>query len=550
MKKIFFLKLTLTIFVLTVFFSSCTKDEPNVDPNPNGEFGLGLTGKDDFSKMPSSTNFGFKGGNLPASADITSKFPPIGDQGQYGTCVAWAVGYNMKTAISGIKNSLNASQLADSRNQFSPKYLFTSIPDDQKNADCNGTSFEPALQSIQDNGIATMQTVPYAALNGCNKANLETGWTTEASKYKIKYWRKVEGNMQSIKENIANNIPVVFGAELGENFMTWKGDGVLSSSTFKDPNAQHGRHAMVIAGYDDNKGPNGAFKVVNSWSNNWGNSGTIWIDYKFFLAEFVMKSGNDYTLFIAEDAAGKDTPPDPKPDPNKTGVDLAPWIFADYSTYPNSQYYNERQINFNVYNIGQQTASAASDWSYYYIYYNAYDADDYGVIFYDEFNTSVAQNTYSCPTEYNCIFNYNIPAGNSFTNVVFGQQNQTRTYYMPEITGDYYLAMIVDAGDKFTEQDEMNNIFYSTLDPKYFEAGYSNLKSGGSNGQYFKFTNSLPNTTANIQKSEFNSAVTKRNRNAYSPQEIKAFFAQEKASGRLQAKAREYVKIKNTSVSK
>jgi len=30
-------------------------------------------------------------------------FPPIGDQGQYGTCVAWSVGYNLKTALNAIE---------------------------------------------------------------------------------------------------------------------------------------------------------------------------------------------------------------------------------------------------------------------------------------------------------------------------------------------------------------------------------------------------------------------------------------------------------------
>ena len=33
---------------------------------------------------------------LPSAVDFTDKFPPIGDQGQYGTCVAWAAGYNLK----------------------------------------------------------------------------------------------------------------------------------------------------------------------------------------------------------------------------------------------------------------------------------------------------------------------------------------------------------------------------------------------------------------------------------------------------------------------
>ena len=46
-------------------------------------------------------------GGLPSSVDLTKKFPPIGDQGQYGTCVAWASSYNLKTALNGIEKGLS-----------------------------------------------------------------------------------------------------------------------------------------------------------------------------------------------------------------------------------------------------------------------------------------------------------------------------------------------------------------------------------------------------------------------------------------------------------
>ena len=39
---------------------------------------------------------------LAKRVDLSMKFPPIGNQGNYGTCVAWATGYNMKTALDAI----------------------------------------------------------------------------------------------------------------------------------------------------------------------------------------------------------------------------------------------------------------------------------------------------------------------------------------------------------------------------------------------------------------------------------------------------------------
>ena len=93
-------------------------------------------------------------------------------------------------------------------------------------------------------------------------------------------------------------------------------------------------------------------------------------------------------FFIAADDEESETPPD-QTDPIATGVDLAPWIFSDFSNYQNSGVTNERMIDFNIYNIGNQNASPTADWAFYYIYFNAYNANDYGVLFYDNFNTTI-----------------------------------------------------------------------------------------------------------------------------------------------------------------
>lgn len=51
---------------------------------------------------------------------------------------------------------------------------------------------------------------------------------------------------------------------------------------------QHGRHAMTLVGYDNNKF-GGAFEVQNSWGENFGNNGYAWIRYKNF-TEFVYQA--------------------------------------------------------------------------------------------------------------------------------------------------------------------------------------------------------------------------------------------------------------------
>lgn len=545
MKRLNFFLCAILALQLSLFVS-CDKDDSGPIDDDGGtlnEYAFGWSGQDDIGAIPTSTNFSFGNTSLPASVNLVPKFPPIGDQGQYGTCVSWAVGYNIKTALNGMSKNYSSSQLASASNQFSPKDLFVAIPDSQKGPDCSGTGFSEALSILQERGVATMQTVPYNGLGNCSSNGLQSNWTNEAGNNKIKYWRKIEASIQSIKQNLANNVPVILGAKLADNFMSWNSDVVLSSSTSYNNVGQHAYHAMVIAGYDDSKGPGGAFKVINSWGNSWGDSGYIWIDYNYMLNEFCTSYDGDKPLFIASDqeSGGDNNPPDDS-DPNVTGVDLAPWVFGDYSTYQMSGIPNERMIDFNIYNIGNQAASPNSDWSVYYIYFNAFNANDYGVIYYDQFNTSVPQNTYECPTAYNCIFNVSIPGGSSFTQVAWGQESQVRTYYMPELSGYYYLVLIADAEDKFAEQNEMNNLYYTTIDPKYFESGYSSRASqGATDNREFSFLNTDVPTPETLKKNMNQTVVTDDFKNAYTQKEILEFIKKEKTAGKLDQKIDQYI---------
>ena len=519
-------------------FASCKKesdvtDSPNTNGNTNSSVVTGWSGNDDPNSVPSAVNYG-TGGAVPAAYDLVGKFPPVGDQGQYGTCVAWASGYNLKSALEGMDRGLTGNQLASAANQISPRDLFTAIPDASKGQNCNGTNFTDALDLLLQRGAATMQTVPYNNLNGCSNSNMQSNWTQEAGNHKIKSYRRIDLKVASIKENIANNIPVLCGAKLSDNFVTWNNDNVMTSNTTYDQVGIHSYHALIIAGYDDNKGPNGAFRIINSWSPQWGDGGYIWVDYNFFINEFCY-GGN---VFIAINEGGNN-PPTPVDSTSNGNVDLAAWAFADVSTAGQTGFSNSRAIEYNIYNIGDQPAMASQNWNVYYIYYNAFDANDYGFLFADNFNTSVAPGTYEWQNDHYAL-NYNIQGGDNFANTVFQSQSLTQEYYVPNITGQYYLVLIADAEDAYAETDEQNNLFYTTdQTPVYFQNGYAGRSGNGKpvvSLQNYNFKNNLTPVKTNLKNNPYKTAVNKSNPNAYSFSEIKNMINHQKHTAKWNQK--------------
>ena len=163
----------------------CKHDEEKVVTPDEGntgqlEYGLGGVGNENFNEVPVNTKFGYASAdNLPASVDLTAYMPPIGNQGQYGTCASWSTGYYAKTTVEGIAKGYTATQLSNVAYQISPRDLFTAIPENnqtQKGADCNGSGFSDNLNVLQERGAAPLSVVPYTNMGNCSKASASPSW--------------------------------------------------------------------------------------------------------------------------------------------------------------------------------------------------------------------------------------------------------------------------------------------------------------------------------------------------------------------------------------
>lgn len=542
-----------------ILFSNCSKSDDDIitPPDPpieeNTSYALGWNADtENLEAIENDINIGstFGTGNLPSSIDLTDKFPPIGNQGEYGTCVAWSVGYNLKTYLEAVDQGYSSSQLADPSRQFSPKDLYLSIPTNQRNA-CNGTNFEPAFDVMMNRGVATMQSVPYDALSCNSDASAQN--TAEANNFKIESYREVNVEVNTLKNYLSQGRPVSFGAKLDDSFMQWNSEVVITSATSFEQVGIHAYHAMVIAGYDDNKGPNGAFRVINSWGTVWGSQGYIWIDYSFFVNEFA------FCAFVAQNKASNFNPDEN----NNNQVDNEDIITGNVdllSWYANDQQYGYdplgRYFSYNVYNMGSETAAAAHRWGVAYAYYNAFDANDWGVLVYDAYTNeygTYGQNGQLAtgPAIAGNWWNHIDVAGGSSIAHAYGTQSIDWTYTMPShLTGYYYFVVIADPYSVLGEYNEANNLLY--LSDAFGSAIYVQngiVSSGKRSAKGFDMGHEVQKGKRPTAQalSPMPSVKTKENPNAYSPAEITNMIKKHKASGKMAEKIKQLQDRKSTA---
>lgn len=526
---------------------SCKKNSSNTTTTTTTttKHGTGWSGTDNPKTVPQAVNVASLTGSsaaLPSKVDLTPFLPPIGDQGQTSTCVGWSTGYYGKTASEAIALNTPQGNLSNAGYQMSAKDLFLSIPDNDKGStDCqSGTQITDALDVLVSNGVATMATVPWDPnITNCSQSQVLSSWNADAANHKIVYYRTISATVQGIKEQLAASNPVLMGIKVSNEFETYSG-GILTTATFP---ANVGLHAQCIVGYDDNMG-SGSFRVANSWGTSWGDNGFYWIDYNVLVNQYI-SGGNVYYM----STSSSNTTVTPPTTTTTSSVDIAAWVFSDVPT--NTQ--SARKMYLNIYNIGKDDVEPSSNWSLYYIYYNAYDANDYGVIFHDEFsdqNPSAPANNYYCATNDACTYNLAIPAGTNFAQDAFNTTEIYRNYDVPDITGSYYLVLVADPANVLDDVNQQNNIFYTTGQlPAVFQDGYTNsYDPQGSIHDSVK--NNLLANVPNLRSSKFNTAVGVHNMNAYTPKEILSFVKAKYKSGEIRRKINAMKSAEKTTFKK
>ena len=205
---------------------------------------------------------------IAPEADLSSYFPKPGNQGQQGSCTAWATAYAARTYHEAKQQGVPPR---DSKQSFSPAYVYNQT----KSKDCiKGAVISDALNLLKRKGVPRLTDFPYDPTN-CSRIPDATV-VSEAASFKIDDWKTVdEDNLDSIKGQIFSGTPVIFGLETSESFDYLHKGQIYNDLTSKRTSS----HAMVLIGYSESKQ---AFKLINSWGTDWGDNGYAWITYKAF----------------------------------------------------------------------------------------------------------------------------------------------------------------------------------------------------------------------------------------------------------------------------
>jgi len=212
-----------------------------------------------------------------ASVDHSPDMPPVGNQGNQGSCVAWATAYYYKTYQEWVEHGWDVT---DSKHQFSPAFMYNII---NRGSD-NGAYISDGFKLLTDLGCAPLYYTPY------NDGDYTT-WPDEqdfgvaisyrgASTYTI--YIRTDAGINQLKTVLQNGYNAVISIEVYDPFMYDNLGSDYVYDTGDISGTDWGGHAVCVVGFDDSKPTNdgsGAFKIVNSWGTSWGDNGYFWMSY-------------------------------------------------------------------------------------------------------------------------------------------------------------------------------------------------------------------------------------------------------------------------------
>ncbi|MFG1798392.1 C1 family peptidase [Nocardia sp. NPDC049149] len=207
-------------------------------------------------------------GDPPPSYSLEKYTLPAGDQGQVGSCVAWATGYTGYGVLMNEQNIANGP--------MAPMFTYSQIA---KGND-QGTWAGVALPMQQRQGIDTKADYWQGDFDYTTQPDAKE--RANAARYKLSGAQDLSsGNrVANVKKAIAAGLPVPIGFDVKESF-----ENLNERNYNYNPRPGErsvGGHEVTIVAYDQ-KG----VTIENSWGSGWGHHGFFTAPWSFITSQDV-----------------------------------------------------------------------------------------------------------------------------------------------------------------------------------------------------------------------------------------------------------------------
>lgn len=234
--------------------------------------------------------------NLPSAVDLRPWMTKVEDQGALGSCTS--------NALVGAVEYLAAREHG-ARVDLSRLFVYFNqrLWDGYVREDV-GASVSDGVRVLATLGVPTERSWPY--LRGVFAVQPPEPIYAEAARYRITDWWSIPIDAGAMRACLAGGFPIVFGTRVTESFMRVPRSGVVPMPSAHDrDDARHGRHALLLVGYDDSRRH---FVVRNSWGDDWGDLGYCYMPYAY--VAHPQWSRNAWSLRLAQ---GEHDPARPPP---------------------------------------------------------------------------------------------------------------------------------------------------------------------------------------------------------------------------------------------
>lgn len=278
------------ILVLAVFLFSCKKDKVvNNSPPDTYHMGLDVSDSDLVKLWPvADTAEFYKLRLLGFDAAFSLPMPEAKNQDKKESCTSFAFAYCQAFYLKELLHLPDYN--FNDKTIFSPEFLhnFTSPGG---TCDKTGRTVDEVANAVKVIGVCTWNKMPFSGSNPCTGNMPDAAQFENADFFRIKERYMVRFMIPAYIKYLLDNkrTPIIIGVKIDKGFQ----DDGKNNNVFIWNHASGeklGNHAMVITGWDDNKGGPGvgAYKVLNSWGKVWGDNGYAWIDYDYLSSVLVL----------------------------------------------------------------------------------------------------------------------------------------------------------------------------------------------------------------------------------------------------------------------